>query len=157
MSSIILRVGTRYLAGLLIIFSLYMLLRGHNEPGGGFIGGLIGASAFALLTVSHGVEAARQTLRLDPHSLTGLGVATALFAGLLSLPFGSEPFSGIWVFLGADGGGQGVPLSTVLLFDVGVWLVVVGAVVTLIFELETLIRSDTTPARTTDKTQEHRN
>ena len=45
MNSIILRAGTRYLVGLLLIFSVYLLLRGHNEPGGGFIGGLIGASA----------------------------------------------------------------------------------------------------------------
>ena len=47
MNSVILRAGTRYLAGLLLVFSIYMLLRGHNEPGGGLVGGLSAAAAFA--------------------------------------------------------------------------------------------------------------
>ncbi|MEO1613216.1 MAG: MnhB domain-containing protein, partial [Pseudomonadota bacterium] len=52
MKSVILRAGTRYLAGLLLIFSVYMLLRGHNEPGGGFIGGLVGATGFVIYVIA---------------------------------------------------------------------------------------------------------
>ena len=52
MNSIILRAGTRYLAGVLLLFSIYMLIRGHNEPGGGFIGGLIGSTGFVLYAIA---------------------------------------------------------------------------------------------------------
>ena len=56
MNSIILRAGTRYLAGLLLLFSIYMLLRGHNQPGGGFIGGLTGATGFVLYAIACGTS-----------------------------------------------------------------------------------------------------
>ncbi|MEL6209874.1 MAG: MnhB domain-containing protein, partial [Pseudomonadota bacterium] len=52
MRSFILTTGTRYIVALLLLFSIYMLLRGHNEPGGGFIGGLIGATGFVLYAVA---------------------------------------------------------------------------------------------------------
>lgn len=136
MTTPILQAASRILVALMLVFSLYVLVRGHNEPGGGFIGGLIGAAAFALLTASHGVATAREALRIEPTAMTAIGVGVALLAGLISLPAGEAPFSGLWVFLGTDGGGDGLPISTVLLFDLGVWLVVVGAVLTLVFALE---------------------
>lgn len=136
MSTPILQAASRILVALMLVFSLFVLLRGHNEPGGGFIGGLIGAAGFALLAASHNVTIARAALRIDPVHLAAAGVATALLAGLVALPLGYAPFSGLWVILGSDGGGAGVPVSTVLLFDVGVWMVVVGSVLTLVFALE---------------------
>ena len=60
MNSLILRTATPLLAGLMLLFSVYVLLRGHNEPGGGFIGGLIGASAFAIYAIAEGLAAARR-------------------------------------------------------------------------------------------------
>lgn len=136
MTTPILQAAARILVALMLVFSLYVLLRGHNEPGGGFIGGLIAASAFALLALSHGTEVARRALQLDPGTVAALGLGAALAAGLLSAVFGEAPFTGLWLVLGADGGGKGVPISTVLLFDIGVWLVVVGAVTALVFALE---------------------
>ena len=56
MNSVILRAGSRLLAVLLLVFSVYMLLRGHNAPGGGFIGGLIAASAFVVFAIACGTE-----------------------------------------------------------------------------------------------------
>ncbi|MEM6490462.1 MAG: MnhB domain-containing protein, partial [Pseudomonadota bacterium] len=56
MNSIILRAGTQIIAGLLLLFSIFMLLRGHNEPGGGFIGGLIGATGFVLYAIACGAD-----------------------------------------------------------------------------------------------------
>ena len=53
MQSLILTTTTRLLAALLLMFSVYALLRGHNLPGGGFIGGLIGATAFILYTIAN--------------------------------------------------------------------------------------------------------
>ncbi|MEM7527984.1 MAG: MnhB domain-containing protein [Pseudomonadota bacterium] len=136
MSTPILKAAARVLVALMLVVSLYLLLRGHNEPGGGFIGGLIAAAAFALLTVSHGAEHARRALRLDPVEILGIGLAAALGSGLFAALSGAEPFTGLWLLLGADGGGKGLPISTVLVFDIGVWLTVIGSVSALVLALE---------------------
>ncbi|MEM9782042.1 MAG: MnhB domain-containing protein [Pseudomonadota bacterium] len=142
MSTPILKAAARILVALMLIVSLYLLVRGHNEPGGGFIGGLIAASAFAVLAVSHGAEHARRALRLDPIEILGLGLAAALGAGLMAGFAAAAPFTGLWLLLGADGGGKGLPISTVLLFDVGVWLTVLGAVMALVLALEESAEED---------------
>ena len=136
MNSVILRAGTRYLAGLLLVFSLYMLLRGHNEPGGGFIGGLIGATGFVLFAVACGTADARRALRVQPQSIAMAGLGIALLAGLFAAFFGDALFTGQWLFLGATETEKGLPISTVLVFDIGVYLVVFGSVLTLVFAME---------------------
>ncbi|MEM1374711.1 MAG: MnhB domain-containing protein [Pseudomonadota bacterium] len=139
MSSIILRVGTRYLAGLLIIFSLYMLLRGHNEPGGGFIGGLIGSTAFVLYAIGCGTAEAREALRVLPQNIAMAGLGIALLAGIMAALFGDALFTGQWLFVGAsetDEFDKGIPLSSVLIFDIGVYLVVFGSIIALVFAME---------------------
>ena len=136
MNSIILRAATRYLVAVLLVFSVYMLLRGHNEPGGGFIGGLIGATGFVLYALGCGTAEAREALRLKPQTLAMAGLGLALCAGLLAGLFGDALFTGQWLFLGATEDSKGLPISTVLAFDVGVYLVVLGAVLTLVFAME---------------------
>ncbi|HMN02746.1 MAG TPA: MnhB domain-containing protein, partial [Geobacter anodireducens] len=66
MQSLFLATAVRLLLPLLLLFSLFLLLRGHNEPGGGFVGGLVAAAAFALHALAHGVAAARRVLRVEP-------------------------------------------------------------------------------------------
>jgi len=136
MNSVILIAGTRYLAGLLLIFSIYMLLRGHNEPGGGFIGGLIGSTGFVLFAIACGTADARRALRIAPQTLAMVGLGIALLAGLISVIFGDPFFTGQWLFLGASDSEKGLPISTVLAFDIGVYLVVFGSVLTLVFAME---------------------
>jgi multicomponent Na+:H+ antiporter subunit B len=134
--SVILLAGTRYLSGLLLVFSVYMLLRGHNEPGGGFIGGLIGATGFVLFVIAAGVQDARRALRVEPQAIAVIGLGVALLAGLGAALFGDALFTGQWLFLFAEDGGKGLPLSTVLVFDIGVYMVVFGAILTLVFAME---------------------
>ncbi|CTQ33661.1 Na+/H+ antiporter subunit B [Jannaschia rubra] len=136
MTSLIVRAATRVLVGLLLVFSIFMLLRGHNEPGGGFIGGLIGATGFILYAIAHGCAAARGALRADPRSIAVAGLGVALLAGVAGLLAGDAIFTGQWLFLGGAEGEKGLPLSTILLFDLGVYLVVLGAVLTIVFALE---------------------
>ena len=136
MRSVILRAGTRYLAGLLLLFSVYMLLRGHNEPGGGFIGGLVGATGFVLYAIACGTADARKALRILPQNIAVAGLGIALLAGIAAAVFGDALFTGQWLFLGATGTDKGLPLSTVLVFDIGVYLVVFGSVLTLVFAME---------------------
>ena len=136
MNSLILNAATRLLVALILLFSVYMLLRGHNDPGGGFIGGLIASIGFALYAMAHGTAAARRALRFDPAAIAMVGVGVALLAGLWAALFGDPLFTGQWLFIGASEDSKGLPLSTVLVFDVGVYLVVVGAVLTLVLALE---------------------
>ncbi len=136
MNSLILNTATRILVALMLLFSIYMLLRGHNEPGGGFIGGLIAAIGFALYATAHGTAAARRALRLDPRTIAMSGLALAILSGLWSALIGDAFLTGQWLFFGGDATSKGLPISTVLAFDVGVYLVVVGAVLTLVFALE---------------------
>ncbi|MEM6617942.1 MAG: MnhB domain-containing protein [Pseudomonadota bacterium] len=136
MNSIILRAGTRYLAGLLLLFSLFMLLRGHNEPGGGFIGGLIGSTGFVLYALACGIADARAALRVLPQNIAMAGLGISLLAGIAAGAFGDALFTGQWLFIGASGDDKGLPLSTVLIFDIGVYMVVFGSILSLVFAME---------------------
>jgi len=135
-NSLILSAATRLLVALMLVFSVYMLLRGHNEPGGGFIGGLIAAIGFILYAIAQGAAETRRALRFDPAAIAMTGLGIALLAGLVAGFAGDPLFTGQWWFIGAGEGGKGLPISTVLLFDIGVYLVVVGSVLTLVLALE---------------------
>ncbi|MXQ09456.1 Na+/H+ antiporter subunit B [Alphaproteobacteria bacterium GH1-50] len=136
MNSVILRAAARLLVGLLLVFSVFMLLRGHNEPGGGFIGGLLGAVGFIVYAIACSTDEAREALRVPPEKIALFGLGVALLSGLASMLFSDDPFTGQWLFLGATEDDKGLPLSTVLVFDIGVYLVVMGAILTLVFALE---------------------
>lgn len=136
MNSIILNAATRILVPLLLVFSVFMTLRGHNEPGGGFIGGLIGSTGFVFYAIALGTREARTALRIEPEQLAIIGLGIALLAGMLSILFGDTLFTGQWLFIGATEDDKGIPISSVLVFDIGVYLVVMGAILTLVFALE---------------------
>ncbi len=144
MSSIILVTATRLLTGLLLAFSLYMLLRGHNEPGGGFIGGLLGTTAFALYALGHGMAEARRALRVEPLTIALGGLGASILAGLWGLLADGAFLAGQWPLLTttADGGKAGLPVGSVLLFDIGVYLVVFGSVLAILFALEDDVSSE---------------
>lgn len=132
MFSLILSTAIRLLLPLLMLFSVFTMLRGHNEPGGGFVGGLVAAAAFALYTLAFGVPRARRALGIDPRNLIGIGLLIAVSSGLASL-FTGQPFlTALW-------GDQAVPLlgkpGTPLLFDAGVYVTVIGVALTMIFAL----------------------
>lgn len=129
-TSLILKVGTRLLVSLMLLFSIFLLLRGHNEPGGGFTGGLVAVTAFVLSGLSEGSELVRRTLRFDPRIIAAIGFSTALGAGVIGLLSGQAFLTGTWITFGA------VNIGTPLLFDVGVYLTVVGAVLSVIMALE---------------------
>lgn len=117
---VFLRVLDRALVPLMLVGSIYALLRGHNAPGGGFIAALIGASALALAYLSSYSD---YTPRLRLHYLTiaGSGIAVAVGSGLLGLAEGSflRPLHAEVL---------GVHLTTALIFDVGVYLAVFGVI-----------------------------
>lgn len=131
MTSLILRVATGFLLPGLVVLSLWVLLRGHDAPGGGFIAGLIVASGFALRLFAHGPEVVRGELRIAPRALIGTGLLVALLSGLLGLVLGGPLFEAHWLpelpVLGT--------LGTPVLFDLGIYLLVIGAVLAAMFAL----------------------
>lgn len=130
--TIILNTAARFLMPLQLLFSIFLLLRGHDEPGGGFIAGLVAAGAFTLYLFAFGVTATKEVLRMvDPRDLIGVG----LLLGMLSVfPawFVDEPFlTAQW---------WNIPVinfkaSTVLIFEIGVYLSVLGAVTGMVMTL----------------------
>jgi multicomponent Na+:H+ antiporter subunit B len=133
-TSLILATATRFLFPLLLMFSVFLLLRGHDLPGGGFIGGLIAASAFALWWIAFDLAAARRMLAVDPMKLIGAGLLLALASGWIGLLAGRPFLTGVWNKMDIPGGGT-LPLGTPVLFDLGVYLVVLGVLTLIITTL----------------------
>jgi multicomponent Na+:H+ antiporter subunit B len=134
MNTLIFRTISPLVTALILVFSVFVTLRGHNDPGGGFIGGLIAASGFAILGLSHGVPRVRGALVLHPLSYAGFGLFLAGASGLLSAVYGRNFMTGLWAFpeiLGAE-----VALSTPMVFDIGVFLVVTGTMTSIVLALE---------------------
>ncbi|MBN9439549.1 MnhB domain-containing protein [Bosea sp. (in: a-proteobacteria)] len=124
MNSLILLTSSRIVLPVAMLFSVYVLLRGHNEPGGGFVGGLIAAAGIAVHSLPRGRSALLRMLRVSPKTLIGAGLVLALLSGLPGLLLAEPYLKHQWAFPG------GLPLSTTLIFDIGVYLSVVGAVLT---------------------------
>lgn len=133
MRSLILRTATRVLMPLLLLFALFLLLRGHHEPGGGFVGGLVVSAAFVLHAAAYGVPASRRALLVDSSTLLSIGLLVALGSALPAVLMGRPFMTGLWGTLGR--GEAAVAVGTPLIFDVGVFLAVIGVVLTIVFTL----------------------
>jgi multicomponent Na+:H+ antiporter subunit B len=135
-TSLILATATRFLVPLMLLFSVFLLLRGHDLPGGGFIGGLIAASAFALYWIAFDLQSARRLLRADPQVLAGTGLLFALASGLPSLLAGGPYLAAKWTVLEIPGDNPvELHVGTPLVFDVGVYLLVTGVLLQIVFTL----------------------
>ena len=124
--SILLPVASRYLMPLLLVFSIFLLIRGHNEMGGGFVGGLVASSALILYGIAASPEALRKLLPVPPERLVAAGLGVSILSGLISVFFGKPFMTGLWVKTEIPVIGK---VGTPLLFDVGVYLLVIGIVV----------------------------
>ncbi len=138
MNSFILQQAGKLLFPALLVLSIIELYRGHNLPGGGFIGGLIAAGAFILLGLGISMEEAARRLRVEPSTLLVAGLAIAVLSGVPGFFAGKSFMDGLWLpefhlpLLG------GVHLGTPLLFDVGVYFAVIGFSLETVFSLATL-------------------
>ncbi len=133
MKSTIFQTATNYLLPLLMLFSVFILLRGHYLPGGGFVGGLIAATAFALHMLAFGLKETQQMLGFHPGVLMPIGLLLALGSGWLPMLWSGQPFmTGLWTSTPIPVIGL---VGTALLFDIGVYLVVVGITLTILFTI----------------------
>lgn len=134
MNTVIFRTLAPLIVAIMLVFSFYVCLRGHNEPGGGFIGGLIAAASMAVFGMASGVAEVRKALRVDPMAIAGFGVLMAGASGLVSMFIDAPFMTSIWFYL--EIGETVVPLSTPLFFDLGVYCVVFGTLAAIALSLE---------------------
>jgi multicomponent Na+:H+ antiporter subunit A len=127
-TSPIFKTGARLLMPLLLLFALFLLWRGHNEPGGGFVGGLVASAAFSLYVIAYGAGRARRALTVRPSTLLGVGLLTALVSGIPAALRGQPYLTAQWAL-------EPFAVGTPVLFDIGVFLVVTGVVLMMIFTL----------------------
>jgi len=130
----ILRAFSPIIAVITLMVSMFITLRGHTAPGGGFIGGLIAASAFALVGLSHGEAAVRRIIGVHPTSIAAFGLLLAALAGIAPVLASRPLFTALWAF--PTPFGIKLALSTPLVFDLGVYLVVAGSMTTIALALE---------------------
>lgn len=130
MNSVIFSATARLLFWAMLSASLVILWRGHNEPGGGFVGGLVAAMAVSIVALSEGAAKARQVLRVHPVVLAGLGVLLAVVSGLPGLFVGQGFLTHQWLIFS-----NGFKLGTTLIFDVGVYCTVMGGMLCLVLRL----------------------
>jgi multisubunit Na+/H+ antiporter MnhB subunit len=134
MTSRILLTVAQLVVPLALVFAAYMTLRGHNAPGGGFIGGLAFAVALILYRMAAGPQRFRQMIPLHPRLLLFVGLAIALATGLVPLLFGA-PFLMSYIDYVAVPMNEPIHFASAVFFDAGVLLTVVGAVVGMIVRL----------------------
>ena len=127
--SLILRTATLIVLPLQMVFSIFLLLRGHDEPGGGFIGGLVASGALALFLYAYGVQALNRLLVISTKDLLAVGLLLGLVATVPAVFLGEAFFTAQWLQFSL--GDNLIKLSTVLVFDVGVYLTVIGTLGTM--------------------------
>lgn len=132
MRSTILQTASKYLLPILLLFSVFLLLRGHYYPGGGFVGGLVASIAFVLHSFAYGTDNTLKILRYKPLTLIPIGLAISTLSMFLPVLFGLPVMTGLWFE-------QPIPvigmIGTALFFDLGVYLVVIGVVLTILFTI----------------------
>lgn len=130
MNSFILTTTAKWIVPILGIFSFFLLLRGHNWPGGGFAGGLMAGAALVLYAFASSTDYVQRKLYLNSFFLIGAGLLLAFLSGLIGLLREGAFLKGYWL----DRDLLILPkLGTPLLFDLGVYVVVVGMVVLVVF------------------------
>ncbi|UYN94655.1 MAG: monovalent cation/H+ antiporter subunit A [Enhydrobacter sp.] len=134
----------RPLLPLALAVAVYIFLRGHNLPGGGFIAGLIAAVALMLQYIASGIDFAAQRLRIDYVRVLGIGLSIALGTGLASWLFGLPFLTGAFGYVHPPVI-ESFELASAVAFDLGVFLTVVGAVMLALAELGMLSRRELAP------------
>jgi multicomponent Na+:H+ antiporter subunit B len=132
MRTIILKTAANYLLPLLLLFSIFILLRGHYLPGGGFVGGLVASIAFVLHAFANGLENTRKYLKHHPGILIPFGLGLSLASGIAPMLIGLPLMTGLWMKNPLPVIGM---VGSALFFDFGVYFVVIGVTLTILFTI----------------------
>jgi multicomponent Na+:H+ antiporter subunit B len=133
-NNVMLHTLVRIVSFVVLAFSIYLFFAGHNNPGGGFIGGLMTAAAFVLLYLSFNMKTLKKALPFNFDLLIGGGLLVAFLTGVTSMLFGFPFLTQFFEYVQIPFMGE-VELTTALSFDLGVYLVVLGAALTIILTI----------------------
>lgn len=133
-NDVILQTVVKAVVLIIFTFGIYLFMSGHNEPGGGFIGGLVLASAFVLMFLSYDSETVSDAIPFDFKKLSALGVLIAMSSATLPMFFGQPFLSQSFGYFNLPLFGK-TELATVTIFEAGIALTVVGVVVNIILSI----------------------
>lgn len=133
-NDVILRTITKVVVFIILTFGVELFLAGHNDPGGGFIGGLVLSSALVLLFLVYDIETVQEGIPVDFKKVAAVGVLFAVGTGFGAVAFGAEFLTQTFETFHLPVFGD-TELATVVLFEIGVALTVVGTVVTIILSI----------------------
>lgn len=133
-NDVILRTVTHIVVFIILTFGVELFFSGHNNPGGGFIGGLVLSSAFVLLFLVYDIETVRKGIPFDFKKIAAFGVLLVVLSGIGSVLFGTSFLTQTFSYFDLPVFGE-TELATVVLFEAGVALTVVGVVVTIILSI----------------------
>lgn len=133
-NNMMLQVAIRFISLIIFAFSIYLFLAGHNNPGGGFIGGLMTAISLLVLYLAFDMKTIKDVIRLNFTVFIGIGLLFAVGTGIISMLFGYQFLKHFFDTFQLPIFGE-FELTTALLFDLGVYLVVVGAALTIILNI----------------------
>jgi len=129
MNSKIIQIAARFIKPMFLLISLLVLYRGHNMPGGGFIGGLLAAAGYIFYMMAYDVKSTIKKMWIKPFRLMALGLLLAFVSGFFALFANASFMAGQWISV------FGVKLGTPTLFDVGVYFAVVGVLLTIMMSI----------------------
>lgn len=132
--SLFFRFLARLMLPILLMLSLVLLLRGHNQPGGGFVGGLVGAGSIILMILAYGPSEVRNRLKIDFLRAMFYGLIIAVISGLVGIVIGVA-FQDAWWWKPFIQGLGVLELGTPLLFDVGVYVVVFSVTISIVLNM----------------------
>jgi multicomponent Na+:H+ antiporter subunit B len=135
MNSVILQIAQRYVRFLLLFFAVVALLRGHNHPGGGFIGGLLAGLSIVMKGFAYNMEQIKSQMKFSNLGFIGTGLGLILLSSIPSMLKGKEFMTGLWVSVPLPLLGE-QKFGTPLLFDVGVFFAVIGVILMFLFSLK---------------------
>ena len=133
-NNIILQTTTRIIAFILLGFAVYLFFAGHNSPGGGFVGGLVTSAAVVLMYMSYGVEQMNKILPINFMALIPIGLLIAVLCAAGSMVFGYPFLTHTFGHFAIPIFGE-VELATAMIFDLGVYLSVLGTTMSIILNI----------------------
>ncbi|WP_080874680.1 Na(+)/H(+) antiporter subunit B [Oceanobacillus timonensis] len=133
-NNMMLQTLARLIIVIVLSFSIYLLLAGHNSPGGGFVGGLMTASAILILYLSFDIKSIQAVIRFDYVKIVGIGLLLAALTGVISMVFGFPFMKQFFDYFTLPILGE-VELTTAMLFDLGVYFVVLASALKIILTI----------------------
>ena len=140
-NDLILRTMTQLIAFILLGFSVYLFFAGHNSPGGGFIGGLMTAAAFILMYITYGFDNMSKVLPINFRAVLTIGLLVATLSGIGAFVFGEPFLTQTFGYFNLPIMGE-TELATAMIFDLWVYLTVVGVTMTIILTIATDQKED---------------